>query len=135
MRFDKITLQLAEERNDVLGLWDGIVVRSCSKESMRVKDDGGQYFIVWDDDNKMVKGGWCLGTISADGTLNEYKRSQKYKYYEPEVKKMLKEEIRVEEVGVKAETIPLIDAGAEEFFDRITKEIDEILRSEFRYDS
>jgi hypothetical protein len=133
MRFDKVTMQLAEENNQTLGIWNGIEVKSCSKENLEDRDTGKCYFIVWDDGNRLVRNAKCFGEVSVDGDVNEYKSSKIYKYSKRKEKVL--DEIRVEEVCVPAKTVPMIDAGAEEFFERIAKEIDEILVGEFRYDT
>lgn len=131
--YDYTTLKLASERGEILGTFNGISVCAIAKKDLW-SSVAGRYYIVYDDDNKLVKNQWCYGTVTSTGAINEYTKGRYYAYPEPQVEKKMEEPVKVEEVNVAAKTIPLVDAGAEDFFIRIEKEIDELLKNDFNFE-
>jgi hypothetical protein len=124
--FDFNSLKKAWRSVDVLGKWNGVPVYACPKNQLR--NVSQQYFyVVFDDNNALVMDGRRYGTVGPSGTVTELSSSKPYPYPEtPEVK--------VEEVCVPAQTVPMVDAGANEFFIKIEAEIDALLKSEFVFE-
>lgn len=139
MAFDFNSLRAAWRSDEVLGKWNGVPVYACPKNQLR--NVSQQYFyIVFDDNNALVRGEYRYGTVSSTGNVTELSSPKPYAY--PEEKRTstpAKEEVKVEEVcataqNIPAETIPLVDAGANEFFIKIEAEIDALLKSEFVFE-
>lgn len=134
MAFDFNSLRAAWRSDEVLGKWNGVPVYACPKNQLR--NVSQQYFyIVFDDNNALVRGEYRYGTVSSTGNVTELSSPKPYAY--PEEKRTstpAREEVKVEEVGAPAETVPMVDAGANEFFIRIEAEIDALLKSEFTFD-
>ena len=137
MAFDFNSLRAAWRSDEVLGKWNGVPVYACPKNQLR--NVSQQYFyIVFDDNNALVRGEYRYGTVSSTGNVTELSSPKPYAY--PEEKRTpAREEVKVEEVcaaaqNIPAETIPLVDAGANEFFIKIEAEIDALLKSEFTFD-
>jgi hypothetical protein len=75
------------------------------------------------------------GRVGTWGDISEVKIPCHYAYPEPKRKATVKErKVSVEEVPVKAKEIPLVSMGTDEFFGRIEREIDELLKSDFKFE-
>ena len=133
MAYDYTTLKLAAQRDEPLGKWNGVPVYAIAKEEL-YESNRAWYYIVYNDNNALVRDGYRLGTVSPQGNVTELTKPAKYIYPEPKRDTISKVEIRVDEVGVPAKTIPMVDAGAEEFFVRIEAEIDALLKSDFVFE-
>ena len=134
MAFDFNSLKAAWKSDEALGKWNGTPVYACPKNQLR--NVSQQYFyVVFDDNNALVRGGYRYGTVGSGGNVVELSNPESYPY--PENRRTstpAKEEVKVEEVGTPAETVPLVDVGANEFFIKIEAEIDSLLKSEFVFD-
>ena len=128
MAYDYTTLKLAAQRDEPLGKWNGIPVYAIAKEDL-YDSNRTWYYIVYNDNNALVRDGYRLGTVSPQGNVTELTKPAKYIYPEPQ-----KEKVKVEDVGVPAKAVPMVDAGAEEFFVRIEAEIDALLNSDFVFE-
>lgn len=134
MAYDYNTMKLAAERESSLGTFNGVGVYAIKKEDLYLSPDG-RYYIVYDDDNALVKDGMFYGRVSTWGDVSEVKIPRYYAYPEPKRKATVKErEVSVEEVPVKAKEVPLVSMGTDEFFGRIEREIDELLKSDFKFE-
>lgn len=98
-----------------IGGWQGFNVYSCSKYDYDATKSN--FYVVYDDDNKLVRKGQVYGTIDAVGTINE---CPKYWYNVP-LKSGVKVTKTVPASGYSAEIV------ADEFFSRIDREINELL--------
>ena len=136
MAYDYTTLKLAAQRGEPLGKWNGVPVYAIAKEDL-YNSNRAWYYIVYNDNNALVRDGYRLGTVSPQGNVTELTKPAKYRYMEPQ-KETPKYEVKVEDCAVAqnvpAKTVPMVDAGAEEFFVRIEAEIDALLKSEFVFD-
>ena len=132
MAYDYTTLKLAAQREEPLGKWNGVPVYSIAKEDL-YESNRTWYYIVYNDNNALVRDGYRLGTVSSQGNVTELNRPSKYHYPEPR-KETPTYEVKVEEVNVPAKTVPMVDAGANDFFVKIEAEIDALLKSEFTFD-
>ena len=134
MAYDYNTMKLAAERGSSLGTFNGVEVYAIKKEDL-YKSSDGRYYIVYDDENAFVKDGMFHGRVGTWGDINEVKIPSHYAYPEPRRKATKKErEVSVEEVPVRAKEVPLVSMGTDEFFGRIEREIDELLKSDFKFE-
>lgn len=134
MAYDYNTMKLAAERESALGTFNGTSVYAIKKEDLH-KSSNGSYYIVYDDENALVKDGVFYGRVGTWGDISEVKVPCHYAYPEPKRKATKKErEVSVEEVPVSAKEVPLVSMGTDEFFGRIEKEINSLLRSEFVFE-
>jgi len=134
MAFDFHSLKSMWKANEPLGKWNGVPVYACPK-NMLYSASPSYYYVVFDDNNALVRNEKRYGTVSASGNVTELSTPQSYAFPEPrrsEPKETV--EVRVEEVNVPAKTIPMTDAGAEDFFIRIEAEIDSLLKSDFVFE-
>ena len=81
MNFDYSTLKRLAREGDVLGNWKGKPVFSCSASELENKSSGA-YFILYDDDNKIVgrdgKYFYSYGDVSGSGNVSEYTSRRRY---------------------------------------------------------
>ena len=86
MKFSYDNLKLMEQCGDRVGNWKGYSVFSSHKVGLDTKGDGA-FFIVYDDDNLIVKrdnGTWyCYGQVSAEGQVTECDKRRYHVYAEP----------------------------------------------------
>ena len=134
MAYDYNTMKLAAARGSSLGTFNGVDVYAIKKEDL-YKSSDGSYYIVYDDENAFVKDGMFYGRVSTWGDISEVKIPCHYAYPEPRRKATVeKREVSVEEVPVQAKEVPLVSMGTDEFFGRIEREIDELLKSDFKFE-
>ncbi len=88
MKFSYDNLRNMERTGDRVGNWKGMPVFASRKMALDAKGTGA-YFIVYDDDNVIVKfanGMWCsYGQVSVDGQVMEWDRKRYNLYSEPTV--------------------------------------------------
>lgn len=134
MAFDFNSLKAAWKSDEALGKWNGTLVYACPKNQLR--NVSQQYFyVVFDDNNALVRGGYRYGTVGATGNVVELSNPESYPY--PEDRRTstpAREEVCAVAQNIPAETVPLVDVGTDEFFGRIEAEIDALLKSEFVFD-
>lgn len=86
MKFSYQNLKAASYNGDRVGNWKGYPVFSSHKVGLDTKGDGA-FFIVYDDDNLIVKrdnGTWyCYGQVSAEGQVTECDKRRYHVYAEP----------------------------------------------------
>lgn len=134
MAYDYNTMKLAAERGSSLGTFGGVEVYAIKKEDL-YKSSDGCYYIVYDDENAFVKDGVFYGKVGTWGDISEVKIPRPYAYPEPKRKATVKErKVPVEEVPVSAKEVPLVSMGTDEFFGRIEREIDALLKSDFKFE-
>ncbi len=85
MKFSYDNLKLMERHGDRVGNWKGLPVFSSRKMNISEKASGA-FFIVYDDDNVIVKrdnGVWyCYGQVSASGQVEECSKRRYNAYAE-----------------------------------------------------
>lgn len=115
-KYSYTELKKSARTGERIGRWKGIDVFACSKYDY---DASSSFFwVIYDDRNKLVKGGYVYGDIDDTGVIDE---CDKYWYNIPR---------KPGEVVVKttAATSGYSDAViADEFFSRIDKEINALL--------
>ena len=52
-----------------IGSWKGIAVYACSKYKYDAANS--LFYVLYDDGNKLVKKGYCYGSIDINGIINE----------------------------------------------------------------
>ena len=62
-------LKKAAHDNMRIGTWQNTSVYACSKYKYDAAKP--QYYVLYDDGNKLVKEGYCYGSINESGTVNE----------------------------------------------------------------
>ena len=86
MKFSYQNLKTASYNGDRVGNWKGYSVFSSHKVGLDTKGDGA-FFIVYDDDNLIVKrdnGTWyCYGQVSESGSVTECDKRRYNVYAEP----------------------------------------------------
>ena len=62
-------LKKAARDNTRIGTWKDTGVYACSKYKYNAAKS--QFYVLYDDGNKLVKEGYCYGYIDESGTVNE----------------------------------------------------------------
>ena len=62
-------LKKAARDNMRIGSWKGIAVYACSKYKYDAANS--LFYVLYDDGNKLVKKGYCYGSIDINGIINE----------------------------------------------------------------
>ena len=98
-----------------IGSWKGIEVYACSKYEYDATTS--QFYVIYDDGNKLVREGYCYGFIGPSGIVNE---REPVWYNVP---------LKANDVVVS--TVPASGYSAQvitdEFFSKLDKEINELL--------
>ena len=86
MKFSYDNLRMMEKTGDRVGNWKGFPVFAVREMNLDNKS-GGAFFIVYDDDNLIVKrdnGTWyCYGQVSESGSVTECDKRRYHVYAEP----------------------------------------------------
>jgi hypothetical protein len=137
-KYDYNALKAAAYENLRIGGWQGWNVYSCSKHDY---DSSKQdFYVIYDDEKKLVRKGMVYGTINSNGTINEV--DSPYAYFTPKKKN--------KPAPAPTKTTPATGysaymAGAkpgdtdvkvdtEDFFVRIDREINELLANADKVD-
>lgn len=132
-KYSYYELERAARNGSRIGGWQGTDVFACSKYEYNAALP--HFYVLYDDDNKLVRKGLVYGSINDKGTIHEV--DSPYTYYKPKKKN---EKPKREEYKVPATQYSAYTAGArdndievpvdvEDFFVRIDKEINELLAS------
>ena len=86
MKFSYDNLRLVEQYGDRVGNWKGFPVFASRRMNLDSKS-GGAFFIVYDDNNVIVKRDndvwYCYGIVSAEGQVKECDKRRYLTYQEP----------------------------------------------------
>ena len=86
MKFSYDNLRMMEQFGDRVGNWKGFPVFAVRAMNLDNKS-GGAFFIVYDDDNVIVKrdnGAWyCYGQVNVEGQVEECSKRRYNAYAEP----------------------------------------------------
>ena len=86
MKFSYDNLRMMEQTGDRVGNWKGFPVFAVKALNLANKS-GGAFFIVYDDDNVIIKkdnGVWyCYGQVSVEGQVEECSKRRYNVYAEP----------------------------------------------------
>lgn len=114
-KYSRSALEQASAAGTRIGSWHGFGVYTCSKYDYDATSK--DYWVLYDDNNKLIHKGFCEGFISEKGNVTD---CDKYWYNVPRKQKE-KVTKTVPASGYSAEVI------ADEFFSRIDREINELL--------
>ena len=98
-----------------IGGWQGRNVYACSKYDYDASKK--DYFVIYDDGNKLVGQGYCVGKISESGLVTEHSKE----WYNVALRATERVTKAVPASGYSAEVV------TDEFFSRIDREINELL--------
>lgn len=105
-----------------IGSWKGIEVYACSKYKYDATTT--QFYVLYDDGNKLVKEGYCYGSIDINGFVNEEEPTW---YNVPSKSGDVVTKV-VPASGYSAQVI------TDEFFSKLDKEINELLANVSKID-
>lgn len=108
-------LKKAARDNTRIGTWQNTAVYVCSKYKYDAAKS--QFYVLYDDENKLVKKGYCYGSINADGVVNE----KEPVWYNVPLKANDVVVSTAPASGYSAQVI------ADEFFSNLDKEINKLL--------
>lgn len=119
MKFNKEYLE--SQRGQIIGKWNGNNIYSYYERDLkkkRLKDN--EYYLVIDANNRIVDSdGVSEFMVLPTGTVMKSDRR---------IFKVKEVEDEAIEIGIEAITVPLVDSGTDDFFDRIDREIEELLK-------
>ena len=131
-KYDYNALRTAAINGSRIGGWQGWDVYSCSKYDYNVAKP--HFYVLYDDDSKLVRKGLVYGSINDNGTIHEV--DSPYAYFVPKKKnKPAPAPTRKNTpataysaymAGAKPEDTD-VEVSTEDFFVRIDKEINELL--------
>lgn len=98
-----------------IGSWKGIEVYACSK--YKYDATTSQFYVIYDDGNKLVKEGYCYGSIDINGFVNEKEPT----WYNVPLKANDVVVSKVPASGYSAQVI------TDEFFSKLDREVNELL--------
>ena len=98
-----------------IGTWKNIGVYACSK--YKYDATKSQFYVIYDDGNKLVREGYCYGFIGPSGVVNE----KEPVWYNVPLKANDVVVSKVPASGYSAQVI------TDEFFSKLDKEINELL--------
>lgn len=132
-------LKRAAQENRRIGMYEGVEVYAKSKFNYDPAIHSKYYYVIYDDNNKLVRGLTVYGTIDSKGLLDVWKVKGVWESpYAKEAKKKAAE--KVKEYSVPATAYSAVVAGVgnsggiintEDFFVRLDKEINELLATPF----
>lgn len=108
-------LKKAARDNMRIGSWKNISVYVCSK--YKYDATKSQFYVLYDDGNKLVREGYCYGSIDINGSVNEKEPTW---YNVPSKSGDVVTKV-VPASGYSAQVI------TDEFFSKLDKEINELL--------
>ena len=115
MTFDYSTLRKAEREGMRLGNWNGKAVFASSANNLENKGSGA-YYILYDDENKIVSrsaanNGWkSFGEVTEQGSVNEYSSARNYKTPAEAVAAARKASSRTSTSGMRYSSEPIPQA-------------------------
>ena len=130
-KYDYNALREAAQQRKRIGGWQGWDVYSCSKYDYNAALS--HFYVVYDDDKKLVRKGLVYGTIDSNGTVDEV--DSPYAYFTPKKKNKPAPAKTIPATGYSAymagatKDSTSVDVSTEDFFVRIDKEINELLAS------
>jgi hypothetical protein len=137
-KYDYNALKAAAYENLRIGGWQGWDVYSCSRHDYDATSK--HFYVIYDDDKKLVRKGLVYGSINSNGTINEV--DSPYEYFTPKKKN--------KPAPAPTKTTPAtgysaymagatkdstsVDVSTEDFFVRIDREINELLANADKVD-
>ena len=135
-KYDYNALKAAAYEHLRIGGWQGWDVYSCSKHDYDATSK--HFYVLYDDDKKLVREGWVYGSINSNGTINEVDR--RYEYFTPKKKNKPAPTKTTPATGYSAYMAGAtkgaveVPVDVEDFFVRIDREINELLANASKVD-
>ena len=135
-KYDYNALRAAAHEHLRIGGWQGWDVYSCSKYDYNAAEP--HFYVLYDDDKKLVRKGLVYGSINSNGTINEV--DSRYPYFTPKKKNKPAPTKTTPASGYSAymagasETSTDVEVPIEDFFLRIDREINELLANASKID-
>ena len=130
-KYDYNALRDAAQQQKRIGGWKGWDVYTCSK--YEYDPSSSCFWVIYDDDKKLVREGMIYGSITSNGTINEV--DSPYAYFVPKKNKSAPAPVmkstpatayRAYVAGATGDSTS-VEVPTEDFFVRIDKEINELL--------
>lgn len=137
-KYDYNALKIAATNRSRIGGWQGWDVYSCSKYDYDATSK--HFYVLYDDDKKLVRQGYVYGSINSNGTINEV--DSRYEYFTPKKrnKPAPAPTYTAPATGYSAymagatKDSTSVDVSTEDFFVRIDREINELLANANKVD-
>ena len=150
-RYSYNELKVAAAEGRRIGGYKGKNVFACSKWKYDPLRNKGSFYVLYDEDNKLVCDGTIYGTVSEKGLVDEWNNKRtwispvnqmevSFAPVAPKAKSAPKKQTRtVPATAYSAMVAGVGDSGGvintEDFFVRLDKEINELLATEFKMES
>ena len=146
--YNELKVAAAERRR--IGGYQGKNVFACSKWKYAAKQHKDAFYVLYDEDNKLVCDGTIYGTISENGLVDEWNNkrtwispvNQMEVSFAPVASKKPQSQTPKKTVPATAYSAMVAGVGdsggvinTEDFFVRLDKEINELLATEFKMES
>ena len=140
--YNELKVAAAEGRR--IGAYMGKNVFACSKWKYAAKQHKDAFYVLYDEDNKLVCDGIVYGTISEKGLVDEWER--KRTWISPQSQVAVSFEPVAPRAKEKPKTVPASQYSAfvnggegivntEDFFVQLDQEINELLATEFKMEN
>ena len=136
-KYDYNALRAAATSGSRIGGWQGWDVYSCSKHDYDAAEP--HFYVLYDDDKKLVREGYVYGSINSNGTIHEV--DSRYQYFTPK-KKPAPAPTRQSTpatgysayaAGASKDAVE-VPISNDDFFVRIDREINELLANASKVD-
>ena len=135
-------------RKEPIGKYNGVLVFAMSKKAYQdLQDDRGYYYLIYDDGYYIVRDNYIYASLSVNGDLNEFREHRVYLKDEDEKPEVVRnvyirnngetEKANVIVSNNAKKEVPEVksdDIFSSAFFDRISQEIDNVLKGNFNYE-
>lgn len=140
-KYDYNELKKAAAAGRRIGAWQGIDVFSCSSKDYERHLDSPYFWVIYNDNRKLVKQNMVYGTIDANGGIDEHAKHQYLEKPKPTPKPAPKAKYHtVPASGYSAfmagatEDVVEVPVNVDDFFMKIDKEINELLANASKMD-
>ena len=142
MRYDRETLERYAKKCELVGTFNGKRIYACDKKTygeLHTKRD--EYYIIYDDCNRFVRLNKLEGMITPLGSIENTMRDGQV-YIEPKKEENIPVKFystvsdklnTKEKEAAKQEEAKSTNTNTDDFFAKVDKMIDDILKSEFDY--
>ena len=135
-KYDYNALKAAATSGSRIGGWQGYDVYSCSKYDYNAAEP--HFYVLYDDDKKLVREGYVYGSINSNGTIHEV--DSRYQYFTPKKKSAPAPTKTTPATGYSAymagasKDAVEVPVSNDDFFLRIDREINELLANASKVD-
>ncbi len=127
-KYDYNALRDAAQQQKRIGGWQGWDVYSCNKHDYDAAKP--HFYVIYDDDKKLVRKGLVYGSINSNGTIHEVDSPYAYEVRKnkpaPTMKSTPATDYSAYMAGAPKDSTS-VNVSIEDFFLRIDREINELL--------